>query len=81
VSMPAAWTIHTIALWAGHLPLFYDAAVNQPVLHAAQHTSMVGTALLFWWPALERRASCRVAASTLSPREGTRSLGRAALSV
>jgi putative membrane protein len=60
--MPAAWTIHTIALWARHLPLLYDAAVDQPLLHVAQHASVVGTALLFWWPVLERRASYRVAA-------------------
>jgi putative membrane protein len=44
------WLLHTVTLWAWHIPVLYDAAGADPTLHALQHLSFLGTALLFWWP-------------------------------
>jgi len=44
-----AWALHALALWTWHAPAAYQAAlVSQPV-HALEHFSFFGTALLFWW--------------------------------
>ncbi|MEU4366435.1 cytochrome c oxidase assembly protein [Micromonospora chersina] len=42
----------TLALWLWHLPGPYVAAVDRPVLHAAEHLSLVVTAWLLWAPVL-----------------------------
>jgi cytochrome c oxidase assembly factor CtaG len=43
----------TAVLWAWHVPLLYEAAVENPILHVVEHASFLGTALLFWWVALQ----------------------------
>jgi putative membrane protein len=45
----AAWALHGIAIWAWHLPALYEAAVRNEAIHAFQHATFVGTAVLFWW--------------------------------
>lgn len=52
----AAWALHALALWAWHVPAFFDAALEHEGLHVLQHTSFLATALLFWWAALGRDA-------------------------
>ncbi|WNM38820.1 cytochrome c oxidase assembly protein [Micromonospora halotolerans] len=42
----------TLALWLWHLPGPYVAAVDRPVLHAAEHLSLVAAAWLLWAPVL-----------------------------
>jgi putative membrane protein len=54
--LPAV-ALHSVALWAWHVPAAYEAAVVHPAAHAAEHLSFVGTALLFWWAVLHRRGS------------------------
>jgi putative membrane protein len=49
----AAFTIHGAAIWVWHVPRLYDATVTNDAVHAAQHTSFLVTALLFWWVVLE----------------------------
>ena len=44
----AVWTVGTVALWAWHLPLLYEAALSHDALHVAEHASFLGAALLFW---------------------------------
>ena len=44
-----AWILHAIALWAWHAPPLFDATVHNQFIHALQHVSFLGTALLFWW--------------------------------
>lgn len=48
----AAWSLHALALWAWHIPAFFDAALHSEGLHVLQHASFLGTALLFWWAVL-----------------------------
>lgn len=44
-----AWTLHAAALWGWHVPALYQATLDNEWVHALQHTSFLGTALLFWW--------------------------------
>jgi cytochrome c oxidase assembly factor CtaG len=59
-----AWLLHAIAIWAWHAPRLYDAALRNAPLHALQHASFLGTALLFWW-ALIHTARRRYGVSVL----------------
>ncbi len=45
----AAWALHGLTIWVWHVPAFYEAAVENEGLHAFQHATFVGTAVLFWW--------------------------------
>ncbi|HEX6005519.1 MAG TPA: cytochrome c oxidase assembly protein [Burkholderiales bacterium] len=49
-----AWAVHAAALWLWHTPPLFDAALSGPALHALQHASFLGSALLFWWAVLGR---------------------------
>lgn len=53
LAVPAvAWLAHAAALWAWHLPLAYDAALGDRLLHDLEHAVFFGTAVLFWWPVI-----------------------------
>jgi len=47
-----AWSAHTIAVWGWHVPVLFEAATANEVLHALQHLSFFVTAALFWWTVL-----------------------------
>ncbi|MHB1122817.1 MAG: cytochrome c oxidase assembly protein [Ramlibacter sp.] len=47
-----AWMLHAIALWAWHVPVLFEAALRHEAVHILQHTTFLGTALLFWWAVL-----------------------------
>jgi putative membrane protein len=51
---PVAWTLHVGVLWLWHLPTLYDAAVQRESVHVVEHTTFVLTALLFWYPVVDR---------------------------
>lgn len=53
--------VHSLAIWAWHLPRPYDAAATDGVLHGFQHGSFFVTALLFW-AAVVRMARSRAGA-------------------
>ncbi|MGI9119474.1 MAG: cytochrome c oxidase assembly protein [Acidimicrobiales bacterium] len=38
----------TLATWVWHLPVLYQAALNQPALHAVEHACFLGSAMAFW---------------------------------
>lgn len=50
-----ATALHGTALWIWHLPALFDAALESRAVHALQHFSLFGTALLFWWAVLVGR--------------------------
>ena len=51
LSHPAlGWAMFVGALYASHLPAFYDATIRHTALHAAEHLAYMLTALLFWRP-------------------------------
>jgi putative membrane protein len=56
VSTPVnAWWIHAAALWGWHAPQLFQATVTSDAVHAAQHFSFLGSALVFWWALLRGR--------------------------
>ncbi|HEY8550164.1 MAG TPA: cytochrome c oxidase assembly protein [Vicinamibacterales bacterium] len=44
-----AWALHGVVIWVWHVPVLYEAAVRSEAVHAFQHATFVGTAILFWW--------------------------------
>jgi putative membrane protein len=49
------WAIHGLAIWGWHIPLLYEATLDSEWIHALQHISFLGTALLFWWTLIHGR--------------------------
>jgi putative membrane protein len=56
-SAVVAWLLHAAAIVLWHVPVLFDAAVRNDAVHAAQHLSFFGTALLFWWGILRGRTT------------------------
>lgn len=55
-----SWLLALVALWIWHAPALYEAALRSNAVHAAEHASFLGSALLFWWTALQRRGGRRL---------------------
>ena len=50
LTFPAlAWAVHGGVIWLWHAPVLYQAALESEAVHAIQHATFVGTAVLFWW--------------------------------
>jgi putative membrane protein len=50
VSNPfSAWLIHGVILWVWHIPSWFQATIDNDVVHTLQHCSFLFSALLFWW--------------------------------
>jgi putative membrane protein len=50
-----AFALHSLAIWAWHVPMLYDAALSNRGVHVLEHVSFLGTAVLFWWAVLYGR--------------------------
>jgi putative membrane protein len=50
-----AWVIHAVVLWVWHVPALFEATVDSEWVHALQHGSFLGSALLFWWAVMHGR--------------------------
>jgi cytochrome c oxidase assembly factor CtaG len=48
-----AWFIHGAVLWLWHAPPLFSATARSGLMHALQHVSFFGSALLFWWAVLD----------------------------
>ena len=44
----SAWMLHALILWVWHFPSLFQASLTDNLMHAAQHASFLGSALLFW---------------------------------
>lgn len=44
---------HAVTVWIWHLPGAYDLALRSAPVHALEHATLLGTALLVWWTVLE----------------------------
>ena len=53
----SAWLVSALALWIWHLPFLFDQTLRSDWIHAAQHTTFLATALVFWWPLVKRTPS------------------------
>lgn len=47
----SAWLLHGGALWAWHAPPLYEASLRSDAVHALQHASFFGSAVV-WWASL-----------------------------
>jgi cytochrome c oxidase assembly factor CtaG len=57
VSIPiVAFFVHGVAIWVWHAPPLYQATLASDGVHALQHLSFLGTALLFWWTIIHAHA-------------------------
>lgn len=45
--------VYVLVLYGWHLPVLFEGALRNDVLHALQHETFVLAAVLVWWPALE----------------------------
>ncbi len=59
----AAWALHAAALWGWHIPRLYQATLSSEWIHALQHISFLGTALLFWWALMQEERAKNYGAS------------------
>ena len=61
-----AWTLHVATLWLWHVPSLYGAALRDERVHVAEHAAFFLTALVFWYPVVERaRSRSRVGVTML----------------
>jgi putative membrane protein len=42
------WSVYAAATWGWHIPLFYEAALQNPYLHDLQHVTFFLAACLYW---------------------------------
>jgi putative membrane protein len=49
-----AWLLSALALWIWHIPWLFEQTLRDDWIHAAQHTTFLATALIFWWPVVNR---------------------------
>jgi putative membrane protein len=45
-----AWPVFAIAIWVTHFSRLYDAALEDPTVHLAEHLVYLTSGVLFWWP-------------------------------
>lgn len=47
-----AWPLFAVAMWLTHFSPLYNAALEDPNVHDAEHLVYLATGLLFWWPVI-----------------------------
>ncbi|MEA2622614.1 MAG: putative rane protein [Chloroflexota bacterium] len=47
-----AWVVFTGFMFFSHFSPLFDAALENPGIHLLEHALYLGTAMLFWWPAV-----------------------------
>jgi putative membrane protein len=53
VSFPVvAWLLFAAVMWASHVSPLFDLALEDRAVHDFEHALYLGSALLFWWPAV-----------------------------
>jgi putative membrane protein len=45
-----AWVTFTLVMWISHFSPLFDAALENPLVHDAEHVVFLAAGLLFWWP-------------------------------
>ena len=45
-----AWVTFTLVMWISHFSPLFDAALENPLIHDAEHVAFLAAGLLFWWP-------------------------------
>jgi putative copper resistance protein D len=47
-----AWLVFAAVMWATHVSPLFDLALENRAVHDLEHALYLGSALLFWWPAV-----------------------------
>jgi cytochrome c oxidase assembly factor CtaG len=47
-----AWVLFAAVMWGTHFSPWFDAALEDPLVHQLEHVAFLGAALLFWWPVI-----------------------------
>jgi putative copper resistance protein D len=45
-----AWSLFALVMWLTHFSPLYDRALDDPLLHTAEHGAYLAAGLLFFWP-------------------------------
>ena len=45
-----AWPLFAIVMWLTHFSPLYEAALDDPAVHIAEHLVYLASGVLFWWP-------------------------------
>lgn len=48
-----AWLIFVVVIWAWHLPVLYDLALEHEPIHNLEHACVFYASLLFWYPVMQ----------------------------
>lgn len=59
--LAAAFALHSVVLWAWHMPAAYDASLHAASLHGLQHVAFFGTGVVFWTAALRMARTAALA--------------------
>ncbi len=46
------WIVFAAVMWIAHFSALFNAALEDPLVHDFEHLLFIGSALLFWWPAV-----------------------------
>ena len=46
------WVLFAAVMWASHFSGLFELALEDPLVHDLEHALFLGSALLFWWPAV-----------------------------
>ena len=49
---PVGWIALALVMWFTHFSPLFNAALEDPGLHTAEHVLYLGAGLLFWWPVI-----------------------------
>jgi putative membrane protein len=60
-----AWLIHALVIWIWHVPYLFQATLHNDAVHALQHASFLGSALLFWWAIVHPRRRAALGLSVI----------------
>ncbi len=53
ISFPVvAWVLFAAVMWGSHFSPLFDASLENDWAHRLEHALFLGSALLFWWPAV-----------------------------
>ena len=49
---PVGWTVFGLVMWATHFSPLFNAALENDVVHSAEHLLYLVAGVLFWWPVI-----------------------------
>lgn len=58
--------VHAVTMWVWHVPALYELGLQQPLVHVAEHATMLAGALPLWWLVLDATGRHATGASVLA---------------